>query len=54
MVIVAKARRALPVDLINEYLELQDGGILVWKNPLTLAFRWALWPVNLQRDTTAK
>lgn len=31
MVIVAKASKALPVDLINEYLELQDGGILVWK-----------------------
>lgn len=28
---MAIARLPLPVDLINEYLELKDGGVLVWK-----------------------
>jgi hypothetical protein len=28
---MALARKPLPVDLINEYLSLEDGGILTWK-----------------------
>jgi hypothetical protein len=28
---MAKARKPLPTDLIDEYLKLEEGGVLVWK-----------------------